>query len=177
MVFLLILPLHQVEYDDRLIMDFNSVLILGDGVRVEFLTGDRDHYITRASYCPGQWCTCVMGHMGIIMYRSRWQTGVMGHMCNGAHIWHLFWQLDIFSHYLNHLSPSQGYFSSFPAKSWQDPASIDIQWSQPIECQCCQDPSRIWYEMSNYAKTRITVKAITWSSSSISDSDESVLIH
>ena len=27
----------------------------------------------------------VMGHMGIIMHRSRWQTGVMGHMGNGAH--------------------------------------------------------------------------------------------
>ena len=25
---------------------------------------------------------------------------------------------------------------SIPANSWQDPASIDIQWSQPIECQC-----------------------------------------
>ena len=27
---------------------------------------------------------------GIIMHRSRWQTGVTGHMSNGAHIWHLF---------------------------------------------------------------------------------------
>ena len=28
--------------------------------------------------------------LGIIMHRSRWQTGVTGHMRNGAHIWHLF---------------------------------------------------------------------------------------
>ena len=34
--------MYQVEHDERLSMDFNSVLILGDGV--EFPTGDRDHY-------------------------------------------------------------------------------------------------------------------------------------
>ena len=28
--------------------------------------------------------------LGIIMHRSRWQTGVTGHLSNGAHIWHLF---------------------------------------------------------------------------------------
>ena len=28
--------------------------------------------------------------LGIIMHRSRWQTGVTGHMSNGVHIWHLF---------------------------------------------------------------------------------------
>ena len=28
--------------------------------------------------------------LGIIMHRSRWQTGVRGHISNGAHIWHLF---------------------------------------------------------------------------------------
>ena len=28
--------------------------------------------------------------LGIIMHRSRWQTGVTGHMSNGAHIWYLF---------------------------------------------------------------------------------------
>ena len=28
--------------------------------------------------------------LGIIMHRSRWQTGVTGHMSNGAHIGHLF---------------------------------------------------------------------------------------
>ena len=28
--------------------------------------------------------------LGIIMHRSRSQTGVTGHMSNGAHIWHLF---------------------------------------------------------------------------------------
>ena len=28
--------------------------------------------------------------LGIIMHRSGWQTGVTGHMSNGAHIWHLF---------------------------------------------------------------------------------------
>ena len=44
---------------------------------------------------------------------------------------------------------------SIPANTWQDPASIDIQWSQPIECQCWQDPARNWQEISNYAKTRL----------------------
>ena len=28
--------------------------------------------------------------LGIIMHRSRWQTGVTGHMSNRAHIWHVF---------------------------------------------------------------------------------------
>ena len=42
---------------------------------------------------------------------------------------------------------------SIPANSWQDPTSIDIQWSQPIECQCWQDPARNWQEISSYAKT------------------------
>ena len=46
--------------------------------------------------------------------------------------------------------------SSIPANSWQDPASIDIQWSQPIECQCWQDPARNWQELTNYAKTRLS---------------------
>ena len=34
----------------------------------------------------GQWGTWVMGHVGIIMHRSGWQTEMMGHMGNGAHI-------------------------------------------------------------------------------------------
>ena len=29
--------------------------------------------------------TWVIGHIPIIMHRSRWGTGVMGHMSNGAH--------------------------------------------------------------------------------------------
>ena len=45
--------------------------------------------------------------------------------------------------------------SSVPVKSWQDPVSIDIQWSQPIECQSWQDPARIWQGIMNYAKTRL----------------------
>ena len=48
------------------------------------------------------------------------------------------------------------YNSSFPAKSWQDPASIDIQWSPPIECQCWQDPAMIWQEISNCRKPRLS---------------------
>ena len=36
-------------------------------------------------------------------------------------------------------------------------ASIDIQWVQPIECQCWQDPARNWQEISNYAETRINI--------------------
>ena len=34
--------------------------------------------------------------------------------------------------------------SSFSAKSWQNPATIDIQWLQRIECQCCQNSAMIW---------------------------------
>ena len=34
----------------------------------------------------GQWGTWLMEHMGIIMHRSRWGIGVMGHMSNEAHI-------------------------------------------------------------------------------------------
>ena len=33
----------------------------------------------------GQWDTWVMGHIAIIMYRSRWGTWVMGRMGNGTH--------------------------------------------------------------------------------------------
>ena len=43
------------------------------------------------------------------------------------------------------------YISSFSAKSWQNPASIDIQWVASIECQCC----RIWQKMTNYRKTQM----------------------
>ena len=49
------------------------------------------------------------------------------------------------------------YNSSFSAKSWQDPASIDIKWSAPIECQCWQDPEMIWQKMTNYRKTRLRI--------------------
>ena len=42
--------------------------------------------------------------------------------------------------------------SSFPAKSWQDPPSIDIQCSQPIACQSWQYPARVWQDVMNYAK-------------------------
>ena len=45
--------------------------------------------------------------------------------------------------------------SKFSTNSWQDSASIDIQWSQPIECQCWQDPAKNWQELTNYAKTRL----------------------
>ena len=30
-------------------------------------------------------------------------------------------------------------YLSFSAKSWQNPARIDIQWVATIECQCWQD--------------------------------------
>ena len=39
----------------------------------------------RGDGAHGQWGTWAMGHMDIIMHRSRWGTGVMGHMGNGAH--------------------------------------------------------------------------------------------
>ena len=45
------------------------------------------------------------------------------------------------------------YISSCPAKSWQDPVSIDIEWSKPIECQSRQDPPMIWQEITNCRKT------------------------
>ena len=44
---------------------------------------------------------------------------------------------------------------SFSANSWQEPDSIDIQWLQPIECQCWQDPAWNWQKILNYAKTQI----------------------
>ena len=47
------------------------------------------------------------------------------------------------------------YNSLFPGKSWYDPASIDIQWSRPVECQCWQDPAMICQEISNCRKTRV----------------------
>ena len=58
---------------------------------------------------------------------------------------------------VNNYSESFGFFYNltFPAKSWQDLTSIDIQWSPPIECQSWQDPAMIWQEMSNYRKTRL----------------------
>ena len=43
--------------------------------------------------------------------------------------------------------------SKFPANSWQDPASIDIQWVSTIECQYWQDPARNWQGLTSYAKT------------------------
>ena len=36
--------------------------------------------------------------LGMIMHRSKWQTGVTEHMGNGAHIWHLFFDNLTFSH-------------------------------------------------------------------------------
>ena len=45
---------------------------------------------------------------------------------------------------------------AYPTKSWQDPASIDIQRSQPIECQFWQDPVRIWQDMHELCKNSIT---------------------
>ena len=47
-------------------------------------------------------------------------------------------------------------FSQFSAKSWQNSASIDIQWLQPIKCQSWQ-PARIWQKIPNYRKTRIII--------------------
>ena len=34
------------------------------------------------------------------------------------------------------------YNSSFSAKSWQNPARIDMQWVAIIECQCWQDSAK-----------------------------------
>ena len=44
--------------------------------------------------------------LSIIMHRSRWQTGVTGHMSNGAHIWHLFVKCQKIKH-LDHGGGSQ----------------------------------------------------------------------
>ena len=47
------------------------------------------------------------------------------------------------------------YNLTFPGKSWQDPASIDIQWVATFVCQCCRDPAMICQEITNYRKTRM----------------------
>ena len=47
------------------------------------------------------------------------------------------------------------YFSKFSAKSWQNSASIDIQWLQPIVYQFWQDSAMIWQKISKYSKTRV----------------------
>ena len=47
--------------------------------------------------------------------------------------------------------------SSFSAKSWQNLATIDIQWIAIIECRCWQDSARISQEMINCRKTRMLV--------------------
>ena len=49
------------------------------------------------------------------------------------------------------------YNSSFPAKSWQDPASINIQWLPTIECQSWQDSAMIWQENVEKLKCEITL--------------------
>ena len=51
--------------------------------------------------------TWVMGHIAVIMHRSRWQTGVMGHMSDGAQgKWGTQWMysvnlVNIFTEYVN----------------------------------------------------------------------------
>ena len=50
------------------------------------------------------------------------------------------------------------YNSTFPGKSWQDPASIDIQWVATIVCQCWQDPAMMCQEITNYRKTQFLSK-------------------
>ena len=47
------------------------------------------------------------------------------------------------------------YNSTFPGKSWQDPASIDIQWVATIVCQYWQDAAMVCQEITNYRKTRL----------------------
>ena len=37
------------------------------------------------------------------------------------------------------------------------PARIDILWVVTIECQYWQDSARIWQEMTNYAKTQLSI--------------------
>ena len=46
--------------------------------------------------------------------------------------------------------------SKFSVNSWQDPASIDIQWVATIKCQYWQDPARNWQKLTNYARTRLS---------------------
>ena len=48
--------------------------------------------------------------------------------------------------------------SKFSANSSQDPARIDIQSVATIECQYWQDPARNWQELTNYAKTRLSLQ-------------------
>ena len=47
-------------------------------------------------------------------------------------------------------------------KSWQNPASIDIQWDVTIECQCWQYSARIWQKM-NYRKNRLSHNILIFS--------------
>ena len=79
----------------------------------------------------GQWGMWVMRHMGIIMHRSKWGQGWWGKLTMG-HILTSFWQLDIFTHYLNlnHLSPSQGYFSGI---GWGTCLRKPSDWTSSIE--------------------------------------------
>ena len=46
----------------------------------------------------------------------------------------------------------------FPQHFLQNPASIDIQWSEPFKCQSWQDSVMIRQKMKNYRKTRIFQK-------------------
>ena len=52
------------------------------------------------------------------------------------------------------------YISQFSAKSWQNPASIGIQWITTIKCQCWQNSARIWQQITKYRKTRLNVLLI-----------------
>ena len=51
--------------------------------------------------------------------------------------------------------------SKFSAKSWQHSASIDIQWLQPIVCQCWQNSAMIWRKITKYRKTRLSYNRIS----------------
>ena len=67
--------------------------------------------------------------LGIIMHRSRWQTGVTGHMSNGTHIWPLFVKCQKIKH-LDYGGGSQ-------KKNWHN--EVHTYW--------CQFWRHIWWSL------------------------------
>ena len=55
------------------------------------------------------------------------------------------------------------YISKFSAKSWQNPASIDIQWAATIYCQCWLNSASNWQKIWKYSKNSIADQWIVFS--------------
>ena len=68
--------------------------------------------------------------LGIIMHRSRLQTGVTGHMSNGAHIWHLFVKCPK----IKHLDYGGG-------------SHQKINWHNEVHTYWCQFWRHIWWSL------------------------------